>query len=66
MSEQAMMVLGLKDAARRLGVSRAWLRREALAGRVPALRAGATFLFSAAALESAIARRASQCGGVSS
>ena len=57
---ESTMVLPLRDAARRLGVSRAWLRREALAGRVPALRAGATFLFSAAALESALARRAGQ------
>lgn len=52
--------LPLRRAAGRLGVPANWLRREALAGRVPYLRVGRRMLFNPAAVEGALLNRASQ------
>jgi hypothetical protein len=49
--------LPLKQAASQLGVPAAWLRREALAGRVPCLRARRRLLFNLAAAEAALLAR---------
>ena len=51
--------LGLHDLAAQLGLSIAWLKAEASAGRLPCLRAGRRLLFDRAAVERAIALRAS-------
>ena len=48
----------LPAMARRLRVPARWLRREAEAGRLPHLRAGAQFLFNAEAVENMLADRA--------
>ena len=53
-------VLNLPRMARRLGVTQTWLRREAQAGRVPALRADSRLLFEPEAVENAVARRAAR------
>ncbi|MCL4190695.1 MAG: hypothetical protein KJZ87_03030 [Thermoguttaceae bacterium] len=50
-------VLSINRAARRLGVTAAWLRAEAEAGRVPCLRAGTRYLFDLDALTAALAAR---------
>lgn len=50
-------VVGL---AHRLGLPAHWLRAEANAGRIPALRAGRRLLFSVAAVERALLDRASR------
>ncbi len=47
-------------AARRLGVSPSWLRREAAAGRLPAIQIGRSMMFDLEALRFAIKRRAQQ------
>jgi hypothetical protein len=52
------LLLPLPLMARRLRVPTSWLRAEALAGRVPCLRAGRALLFCPAAVEAALARRA--------
>jgi excisionase family DNA binding protein len=51
-------LLALSRMARRLGVTAGWLRDEAAAGRVPALRAGKRYLFSPEAVERVLATRA--------
>ena len=51
-------VLSLGRAARRFGVTQAWLRAEAQAGRVPHLRAGTLYLFDNDALSEVLAMRA--------
>lgn len=53
-------VLNLPRMARRLGVTQAWLRREAEANRVPSLRADSRLLFEPAAVEETVARRAAR------
>lgn len=53
-------VLNLPRMARRLGVTQAWLKREAEANRVPALRADRRLLFEPAAVEEAVAQRAAR------
>jgi excisionase family DNA binding protein len=50
-------VLSLARAARRLGVTGAWLRTEAEAGRLPCLRAGNRYLFDLDALTRALSER---------
>lgn len=55
-------ILGLAAMARRLGVTKHWLRVEADAGRVPALRAGSRFLFNPKAVEEILAAQAKQRG----
>jgi len=51
-------LLNLSRLARRLKVSQAWLKAEADAGRIPSVRAGSHYLFSAQAVEQAILERA--------
>ena len=52
-------LLTIAQLARRLKVSRSWLKHEAEAGRVPALPAsGGKFLFSRVAVEQALIRLA--------
>jgi len=46
--------------ARRLRVPVHWLRAEAEAGRVPALRAGNVYLFNSEAVERVLTERAAQ------
>ena len=50
--------LPLRRAAARLGVRVAWLRAEAVAGRVPCLRVGRRLLLNPAAVEDALMKRA--------
>jgi len=51
-------LLTLGRAARRIGVTQAWLRHEAEAGRVPCLRADKRLLFDVEALQRALRGRA--------
>jgi hypothetical protein len=55
---ETLELLNLRLMARRPYVSQKWLRDEALAGRVPCLRAGSRLLFSAEAVERVLADRA--------
>jgi hypothetical protein len=48
----------LHRLATELRLPRAWLRQEALAGRLPCLSAGRKLLFSRAAVERALSERA--------
>lgn len=48
-------LLTLPRMARRLGVTQAWLRAEADAGRVPYLKAGARYLFNPTAVQESLA-----------
>lgn len=48
----------LLTMARRLGVTQKWLRVEADAGRLPALKAGARLLFVPEAVEAELLKRA--------
>ncbi|MFO0840681.1 MAG: DNA-binding protein [Phycisphaerae bacterium] len=50
--------LSLRRTAARLGVPASWLRAEALAGRVPHLRAGRRLLFNPTAVEGILLDRA--------
>jgi excisionase family DNA binding protein len=49
----------LNRLASELRLSREWLRREALAGRIPCLRVGRRMLFNLTAVRTALAERAS-------
>ena len=51
-------LLSLPRAARRLGVSAQWLKAEAVAGRVPCLRADSRYLFDIDAVVQALRPRA--------
>ncbi len=53
----------LPTLARLLRLPAAWLRDEAKAGRIPALRAGRKWLFNSTAVQRVLARRAAE-GGV--
>ena len=53
-------LVSLHTLARRLSVTKSWLAQEAKAGRIPALSAGARFLFSASAVEKVLAQRAAE------
>jgi hypothetical protein len=53
-------LLPLNVVARQLRVPFRWLRAEAEASRIPALRAGKQFLCDAAAVEAALLERARQ------
>jgi hypothetical protein len=55
-------LLPLSQVARELRVPVKWLRDEALAGRVPHLRAGTQFLFDLEALTDVLAKRARSNG----
>jgi hypothetical protein len=48
----------LAQRFKRHGLSLAWLKREAEAGRIPSLRVGKRLLFSADAVERALIQRA--------
>lgn len=50
----------LRRAAARLGVPAAWLKAEALAGRIPYLRAGRRLLVNPEAVEQVLMQRAEQ------
>ena len=53
-------LITLPKAARQLGVTSAWLRSEAVAGRVPCLPVGKSrFLFNLGALSESLLERAS-------
>jgi len=54
------LVCSLDALAERLGVSRAWLRRELRAGRLPSLKAGARRLYNVEAVAAALAERAAE------
>lgn len=51
---------GIVRLSIRLGISRAWLKAEADAGRIPSLKAGAKRLFNPAAVERVLALRAAE------
>jgi hypothetical protein len=51
-------LLTLHQLATRLRLSREWLRGEALAGRLPCLRAGRKLLFNLSTVERILAERA--------
>lgn len=51
-------LLRTESAARRLGVPATWLRAEVEAGRLPALRAGASLLFDVELVERELLARA--------
>ena len=55
-----MELLSLNQLARTLRVNRDWLRSEALAGRIPCLRAGRRLLFNLAAVREELAQRAAK------
>lgn len=55
-------LLSLSGLARHLQLPSEWLRSEALAGRLPCLRAGRRLLFNADAVRRALLRRASEPG----
>ena len=57
MSDQEIL-LALRGLARALGLSAAWLKEEADAGRIPSLKAGRRLLFSEAAVRQVLLRRA--------
>ena len=56
-------LLSLREMARTLRVPPSWLKREALARRVPALRAGSRLLFNAEAVNKALLEIASEANG---
>ena len=58
-----MELLDLGRVARRIGVTRQWLRAEADAGRIPCLRAGKRYLFNLAAVKDALAALAATSKG---
>lgn len=49
--------ISLQQLARELGLPASWLKSEALAGRIPALRAGRRWAFSAPAVRAALLER---------
>ena len=51
-------IVPIAELARRLKLSKAWLHREANAGRIPSLRAGKRRLFNPAAVAATLAGRA--------
>jgi len=53
-------LIPLGPMARRMHVTARWLRGEAEAGRIPALRAGRTLLFAPEAVEAVLVERARQ------
>ena len=53
-------IVTIEGLARRLKLSKAWLHREATAGRIPCLRAGKRRLFNPDAVERTLAERAAR------
>lgn len=56
-------LITVRSMAARLRVPAKWLRQEALAGRVPCLRAGTAILVNPEAVESELCRRAAEPQG---
>ncbi len=56
-------LLSLDRLARRLRVPAKWLREQAVAGRIPCLRAGSRYLFNATAVEDCLAKQAASPEG---
>jgi excisionase family DNA binding protein len=52
--------ISIEQAAARLGLPVGWLRREAQAGRVPAIKAGRRILLDPQAVERALVERAQE------
>lgn len=61
--ETQFELLSLQALARRLHLPAAWLRQEAEASRIPALRVGRHLRFSAKAVVAALLNRAAGCTG---
>lgn len=59
-------VLSLTQLAERYGLSPAWVKRQAKAGRLPYLKAGARLLFNSTAVAEALARMAAAYPGAGS
>jgi hypothetical protein len=57
-SPETIGPVGLAMLAYRLRLPRAWLRAEALAGRIPCLKIGRKLLFNSGAVGQALAERA--------
>lgn len=58
-------LMSLHQLARSLRLDRDWLRKEALAGQIPCLRAGTKLVFSLDAVKKALADRAAASREVS-
>jgi excisionase family DNA binding protein len=58
MKNEASDLMSLSTAARRLGVPARWLRAEALAGKIPHLRAGSRVLVNLDSLRALLLSRA--------
>ena len=56
-------LIDLHRMAKRLRVSPSWLKREAKAGNVPSLKAGAKYLFNPTAVVEALSIRAANSQG---
>ncbi len=54
----ARQFVSITEASRRFGVPLAWLKAEALAGRIPCLRVGRRLLFNVEAVERVLLERA--------
>jgi hypothetical protein len=59
MEEVMSELLSLPRLARRLGITRKWLKAEADNGRLPCLKAGGRYLFDLAAVQLVLRKRAS-------
>lgn len=57
-AHEADQVFELRRMARAIGVTSKWLKEEAVAGRVPCLKAGTRLLFSRNATMAALVKRA--------
>lgn len=62
-TDASLAIVTLDELARRLKLSKAWLHREALAGRIPSLIAGKRRLFNPAAVMATLADRAAAEAG---
>lgn len=60
MTNPSSELVTLRELAKRLGLSVAWLRAEVDAGRLPHLKAGKRLLFSVEAVRDHLIRRASE------
>jgi len=60
MNDPLSELVTLRELAKRLGLSVAWLRAEVNAGRVPHLKAGKRLLFSVVAVRRHLIQRASE------
>jgi len=56
-------IVNIDGLAQRLKLSKAWLHREAIAGRIPSLIAGKRRLFNPPAVEAVLAQRAARGTG---